>query len=188
MVQVPLSVFQRAVDRQLARTIRPPSKKYMGKRLRAGTKITIVQELWESLTSMRFLPESIEATEKSPAMDRMPDGRVKAVKITSTVEQYKIKLQNPMHIATFCNMEVRCPSRGHRGAMLIKRPGLPGRRIAMAAGPLILSCRIPRGAAVKDRLPTFTYKMNVMMMDENGEVTFGNKEYPPTVYFRACMS
>lgn len=60
--------------------------------------------------------------------------------------------------------------------MLIKKRGMPGRRVAMAAGPLLLTCKIPIGAARLERLrlPTFSYEMNVMMMDENGEATFGN--------------
>lgn len=181
MVQVPLAVFQKAVDTQLARTIRPASKKYLGKKLRAGPKITIVEELWASMTSIDALPMMIEATEKSPGMERLPDGKVKATKTTATQECYKIKLQNPAHIAHFCQMEVRCPLRGFRGAMLIKKKGLPGRRVAMAAGPLILTCKIPRGVARRERLPTFSYRMNVILMDENGDVTFGNKDYPPPV-------
>lgn len=180
MVQVPLSVFQKALDTQLARTIRPASKKYMGKKLRVGSKITIVQELWENLTSTEnnFFPDVIEATDKSPGMERTPDGKVKATKTTSRRDYFKVKLQNPAHIAAFCSMEIRSPSKGHRGAMLIRKQGSPGRRVAMAAGPLIVSCNIPKGAARLERLPTMAYKMNVMLMDENGDVTFGNKEYP----------
>lgn len=176
MVQVPLAVFQKAVDRQIARTIRPPSKKYLGKKLRAGPKISIVQELWESLSSEKFLPTMIEATEKSPSMDRLSDGRVRPTKTSSTQQIYKVKLQNPAHISTFCSMELRCPTRGYGAAMLIRKRGLPGRRVAMAAPPLIMSCKIPQGSARQERLPTFCYKMNVMIMDENGDVTFGNKE------------
>lgn len=181
MVQVPLSVFQKAVDAQLARTIRPASKKYLGKKLRVGAKISIVKELWERLTSIDCLPESISPTQKSPGMERNPDGTVKAAKTSSTQDFYKIKIQNPAHIAAFCSMEMRCPSRGFRGAMLIRKRGMPGRRVAMAAAPLILCCRIPKGSARKERLPSFAYKMNVMQMDENADVTFGSKEYPPPV-------
>lgn len=183
MVQVPLAVFQKSMDGQLSRTIRPASKKYLGKKLRVGPKITIVKELWEKLTAIEsgFLPEMIEATEKSPGLQRLPDGKVMATKTTATQDFYKIKLQNPSHIAAFCSMEMRCPQRGYRSAMLIKSKSLPGRRVAMAAGPLIVSCRVPRGAASLERLPTLTYKMNVMLMDENADVTFGNKDYPSSV-------
>ena len=66
--------------------------------------------------------------------------------------------------------------------MLIKRKGESGgRRVAMAAAPVVVTCSIPKGKAVMERLPSLSYKMNVIMMDENGEVTFGSKDYPTSV-------
>lgn len=189
MVLVPISVFEKALDKQLSRTIRPASKKYLGKKLRVGGTITIVQEMWERLTSIenQFIPPHIEATEKSPGLERTPEGKVIATKITASAEKFKIKLRDPAHVAAFCRMEVRSPSRGYQGAMLIKRKHAAAKRVAMAAGPLILECRIPRGHAATESLPSMTYKMNVIMMDENSDVTFGNKDYPAAVCFQICL-
>lgn len=182
-MQVPLLVFQMALDMALARTIRPASKKYMGSGLRKGPTITIVKEVWEKLTALDngFVPEVMEAKRKTPALERTEHGAMRPTRTTSAFDHYKIRLQEPKDVAAFCCMEKRSPARGYGGAMLIQKKGLPGRRLAMAAGPLIVNFKMPRGKLALERLPSITYKMNVVMMDENGDVTFGNKDYPSSV-------
>ena len=63
----------------------------------------------------------------------------------------------------------------------MRQLGALAKKVAMAAGPLIVRAKDPRGKARLERLPTLTYKTNVIMLDENAEVTFGSKEYPPWV-------
>lgn len=189
MVQVPLQVFQKALDTALGRTIRPASKKYMGSGLRRGPALTIVKEVWEKLTAMEsgFVPKMMEARGKSPALERTEHGVMRPTRTTSSFDHYKVRLQEPTEIASFCQMEKRCPGRGYGGAMLIKKKGFPGRRVTMAAGPLIVNYKMPMGKLAFERLPSLTYKMNVVMMDENADVTFGNKDYPSMVSDHAAF-
>lgn len=116
-------------------------------------------------------------------MERARDGRVMPTRTSCSFDRYKIKVQDVEQVAQFCKMHERCPSKGWRAAMLIHKKGHIGKRVAMAAAPLILNCSIPKGKAILARLPTISYKMNVIVMDENADVTFGNKDYPGTV----CM-
>lgn len=70
-------------------------------------------------------------------------------------------------------------------SMLIKRKALgkTGRKVAMAAAPVsvLLWCHVPTGLSRLKVLPWMAFKFNVIEMDENAEVTFGVKDYPPWV-------
>lgn len=187
MVQVPLAVFEKVVNDSFSRTIRPPSKRYLGKVLRAVAAFPIVRELWEHLTTPSCLPEHIPASESSVGMHRSEDGKILPIRSTGAWDRFKIKIQDPEHVAQFCKMETRNKMRGWRAAMLINKKGRPAKKVAMAAAPMIVTCSIPKGKAVFERLPSLSYKMNVITMDENAEVTFGNKTYPSSVRRLACM-
>ena len=189
-VQFSVKVFEGYLNKQLKKTIRPPGKKHLGVNLRRADPIpTTLSIIQEQLSTERGLPEEIPAKDatKSADLERDPDGKVKPIKISSTRHKYRVKLQEPAHISSFLKMEERFPGCGMGAAVLIRPPakmrkvGVLSRRVVMAAGPLTIYADDPIGAALDERLPTVRYTMNVIMMDENAEVTFGVKEYPPWV-------
>lgn len=180
-VSVPISIFSSILTKHLSRTIRPPSKKHLGTRLRETQSIPTAEVLWQELVSVKNgLPQSVPKTDSDPGIDRTESGFVKPCKSTAVLDRFKIKLQDPSHIKSLCRLEERVPGRGHGASMLTK-----DNRVAMAAAPFILRCSVPKGAAKLLRFPTLSLKMNVITMDENCNVTFGSKEYPPWVR-RAC--
>lgn len=179
---VPLSIFASLLTKQLSRTIRPPSKKHLGTRLRETPSIPTAELLWQGMLSMKNgLPEGIPKTDSDPGIDRTDSGLVKPYKSTVSLDRFKVKLQDPCHIKAFCRLQERIPGRGHGASMLMK-----DHRVAMAAAPFILRCAVPKGAASTLRFPTISLKMNVITMDENCNVTFGCKEYPPWVSALMC--
>lgn len=103
--------------------------------------------------------------------------------MTASLEKYKVKLQEPEVVNAFCKLQERAPGRGMDASMLIKRKafGDKGKKVAMAAAPVLLWCHVPRGLSQLKLLPWMAFKFNVVEMDENGEVTFGVKDYPPWV-------
>lgn len=94
-----------------------------------------------------------------------------------------MKLQQPEVVNAFCKLQDRAPGRGMDASMLIKCKALgdTAKKVAMAAAPLLLWCHVPMGMSKLKLLPWMAFKFNVVEMDENGEVTFGVKEYPPWV-------
>lgn len=65
--------------------------------------------------------------------------------------------------------------------IMSKAMGKTGKKVAMAAPPVILRCHIPQGGSELKLLPWMTFKHNIVEMDENADVTFGVKDYPPWV-------
>lgn len=114
---------------------------------------------------------------------RTDDGQVSAWRITQSAMKYKVKLQDPTSINAFYRLHDRAPGRGVRASMLImsKAMGKTGKKVSMAAPPVILKCHIPKGASETKTLPWMSFKHNVVEMDENADVTFGVKDYPPWV-------
>lgn len=106
-----------------------------------------------------------------------------AWKSSQTALKYKVKLQDPTAIKAFYRLQDRAPGRGVSASMLImsKAMGKTGKKVAMAAPPVILKCHIPQGASALKLLPWMIFKHNVVEMDENADVTFGVKDYPPWV-------
>lgn len=94
-----------------------------------------------------------------------------------------MKLQQPEVVNAFCKLQDRAPGRGMDASMLIKRKALgkTGKKVAMVAAPVLLWCQVPKGSSILKVLPWMCFKFNVIEMDENGEVTFGVKDYPPWV-------
>lgn len=68
-------------------------------------------------------------------------------------------------------------------SMLIKRKamGPTGKKVAMAAAPVLVWCHVLKGLSQQKVLPWMCFKFNVIEMDENADVTFGVKDYPPWV-------
>lgn len=116
-------------------------------------------------------------------LHRSADGNLEAFKTTASFEKYKVKLQAPEVVNSFCRLQDRAPGRGMDASMLIKRKALgdTGKKVAMVAAPLLLWCHVPMGLSQLKMLPWMAFKFNVVEMDENGEVTFGVKDYPPWV-------
>lgn len=116
-------------------------------------------------------------------MERWEDGSVKPAVESKTAHKFKVKLQDPAVVNAFYRLHDRAPGRGMDSSMLImsKAMGKTGKKLAMAAPPVILRCHIPLGSSKTKIFPWITFKHNVVEMDENAEVTFGVKEYPPWV-------
>lgn len=125
----------------------------------------------------------LQITGDAGLLQRRADGELQPYKTTSSSEKYKVKLQEPEVVSAFCKLHDRAPGRGMDASMLIKRKdlGKMGKKVAMAAAPLLIWCNIPKGSSRMKVLPWITFKFNVIEMDENGEVTFGVKDYPPWV-------
>lgn len=116
-------------------------------------------------------------------LERTEEGMVKPCRMTPSAHVFKIKLQDPEHIKKFYRLHERAPKRGLDGCMLIKRKamGKTGKMVAMVGAPLLLRCHVPQGKSRLLSLPWMSFKHNVIEMDENANVTFGVKEYPPWV-------
>lgn len=156
-VRVPLTIFASILAKQLARTIRPPSKKHLGTRLRETPAMPTAEHLWQDLLSVRNgLPATIAKTEMDPGIERTESGQVKPYKSTAAGDRFKIKLQDPSHIKAFCRLEERVPGRGLGASMLMK-----DNRVAMAAAPFVVRCSVPKGSASALRFPMLSLKLNV---------------------------
>lgn len=116
-------------------------------------------------------------------LHRREGGELQPYKTTPSCEKYKVKLQEPQVINDFFKLQDRAPGRGMDASMLIKRKdlGRTGKKVAMAAAPVLLWCHVPRGLSTLKVLPWMAFKFNVVEMDENAHVTFGVKDYPPWV-------
>ena len=189
MASFPVEVFTSSLSMQLARTIRPPSKKHLGKELRASERVVTTLEIWNNqLSEARGLPASIASKDPNlPDLSRTEEGTLKPITTTAAWESHRITLQDPRHVAAFCQFQKRVPARGMGAALLVlpskamRKHGARATKVAMAAGPFTLRAKFPRGKMRQQKLPYLSYKTNVVMMDENADVTFGVKEYPPWV-------
>lgn len=117
---------------------------------------------------------------------------MKPVVVSKTAHKFKVKLQDPTAVNAFYRLQERAPGRGMDSSMLIlsKAMGNTGKKVAMAAPPILLRCHVPQGESRTKIFPWLTFKHNVVEMDENAEVTFGVKEYPPWVRVgrNACIA
>ena len=190
MAKFPLAVFSTALDKAFLRTIRPPSKKHLGTELRKSDLITTTVDVLNDQFSMtRGLP-ALLANKKDPEkmdLGRKEDGTLEPSQTTATVEHHRVRLQEPQHLESLFRFQDRAPDRGMDASVLVlpkrkmQKLGARASKVAMAAGPFTLKGRIPRGKARFERLPSLSYKTNVVMLDENADVTFGSIEYPPWV-------
>lgn len=173
-------MFQHILDKQIAKHVRPPTKKHRGKRLRQSKPVITTAATWmRELSIEKGLP--MEITGDAGLLERMDDGSLKPWKSTANSHKYRVKLQEPEAIAAFYRLHERAPGRGMDASMLIKRKALGkmGKKVAMAAAPVLLRCHVPRGRSKLLSLPWLSFKHNVVELDENASVTFGVKDYPP---------
>ncbi|KAL1523196.1 hypothetical protein AB1Y20_018149 [Prymnesium parvum] len=160
------------MDSAIVKLTRPPTKRHLGKKLRASKPIPTVPELFqEQFLVAHGFPHEDEAM----GLKRNADGTVQPKKKGATVHRYSIKLQDPNSIKKVMRLEERLPGRGLGAAKLVlsktmEGKGLLGRKLIMCAAPVILKCTMPVGKAAKERFAMFSIKMNVVMMDENGTV------------------
>lgn len=178
---VPKRFFTATMDKALVRVITPPSKKHLGKQRRRMKTVFTTEGIWQA-----GLSAGLPAEDEQAGIARNEDGTLKPKKEGPTNARYRVKLQDPEHVKAFLRMETRAPKRGMGAARLIlsapkEKQGMLGKKVAMAAGPLIARANFPRGSAISKRLGTMSTTMNIVMMDENADVTFGTVDYPAPV-------
>ena len=169
MVQLPQAVFNHILDKQMSKHVRPPTKKHLGTQMRKVKPFITTDETWHQLVSGKDLALEMDGT-----------GRVKPTVKTASREVYKVKLQELKHLRELYHLEDRNPTRGMGASKLIvkRAMGPTGKMVAMVGPPWIGNCRIPLGQSSLISLPSISFKHNVVMMDENTDVTFGVKDYP----------
>ncbi|KAL1514466.1 hypothetical protein AB1Y20_003565 [Prymnesium parvum] len=177
-VSLPLAIFQHQLDKQMIKHVRPPTKRDAGRNLRKTKPIPTTEEIWEELICQKNgLPEGIP---NSGLTRSGVDGKMVPTKISESRKIFKIKLQEPAHLRALYRLHDRVPSRGMGASKLImkKSMGPTGKMVSMVAPPWIGRCIVPVGKAALKNLPSISFKHNVVNMDENGDVTFGCKDYP----------
>jgi hypothetical protein len=91
MANFPLAIFKTALDKQLVRTTRQPSKKHLGTELRKSDQVlTTVDVLNDQFSTARGLPPSIEnkKDKDKPDLGRKEDGSLAPWKTTATADTY----------------------------------------------------------------------------------------------------
>ena len=183
-VTLPVTIFEGMVDSALTKMVRPPTKKMLGTMLRKSAPISTVPEaVVPSLSEERGLPAELPAKEKDKVVERTEGGGLKPTSEKQSAHVTAIKLQDPAHVKAFLRLHERAPGRGLGASKLIlsqskERRGKVGTKVAMGAGPLHISLRVPQGKAARKQLSSVTVKMNVVTMDENATVTMGATTYP----------
>lgn len=104
-----IAIFRRMLDMQVAKHVRPPTKRDLGKKLRKIKPVTSTSEVIQEFLSARGM---LPSQDLAAGIDRLEDGTMKPTSKFSTVEMYKIKLQNPAHLRALYQMEMRVPKLG----------------------------------------------------------------------------
>jgi hypothetical protein len=185
-VKIPASVFRNALSQSLVDLARPPTSKHAGKRLRSTAPIPFpAQLLSDELAVHRGFPESSSEV----GIERNEAGEVQPTKVTAAAEVTALKLQAPALVKALARFGNRLPSRGMGSTVLqlskaAEKRGKKAKKACLLAGPVLLRQSEPRGIAKSKKIGSITMKANVVMVDENGDVTFGVKDYPAWV--RRC--
>ena len=109
MVEFPLAVFTNRLDKELAKSVRPPTKNNLGKKMRVGKPFYTTREVWQELTvAGNGLPVDFP-TGTDKEMKRMATGALEAFKTSGGRDFYKAKLQDPMHLRALYHLEKRIP-------------------------------------------------------------------------------
>ena len=180
MAQLPVQLFRHQLDMQLVKHIRPPTKKDCGKNVRKLKPIVTTRAVIEdTISEAHGLPALSEAS----LLKDKKTGATIPKEIKQSGERIKIKLQDPKHVRAFYRGQDRSKKKCWGAAKLIfkKAMGRAAKMVALAAAPITISAKIPAGKSALTVFPTISVKHNVCTMDENGDVTFGVKEYPPWV-------
>ena len=166
----------------MTKGVRPLVMKEQGTKVRTLKPVlTTRQVVNELLSTTRGLPPEDES---SGLVRLTPGGVVKPTKETATMETIKIKLQEHSHVSAVFKLHDVDPMRGFEAARLLlpagkEKTGVRGKQVAMAAGPWRAKITIPKGKMALKRFPEIRMSHNVIMLDENGTVTFGVTTYPP---------
>ena len=162
---------------------RPPTRRHAGSRLRASQTIPFPPQLLGAELSPSYgFPSWSEET----GLKHNADGSLVPVRTTSSAKTYKIKLQDPKHVGAFARFHLRNPSRGLGACKLLlskaaEKRGRKANKAVLMAGPLIIRATEPIGTAALSRLGSLSVRSNVIMLDENADVTFGVTAYPAWV-------
>ena len=91
-MSLPKSIFQKMMDMGLAKAVKAPAKKHLGKRLRVVEPFITAEEVWlDQFTIARGFP----AEEKEAYITRNGDDVLKPFTSTKVQDTYKVKLQDP---------------------------------------------------------------------------------------------
>ena len=142
------------------------------------------------------MTHGLPAEDKQAGLERLAStgglkvstGRLKPTKEAASGDTFKIKLQDPAQHRSLFRLQERDPKRGMWAtrAVFKKALGKTAKMVAMAAGPTLVRAKFPKGKSARTQLPSMSLKLNVITCDENGDVTFGVKEYPP--WMRSAQS
>lgn len=184
-VKIPMSIFKTEFSELMARLATAPTRRHQGKRLRSSPTVPCPIRLLNAETI--GLPES----DPEAGISRAEDGSLKPTKTTAQAHSFKLKLQDPSHLAAFVGFGRRIPGRGMNATKLLlsaaaEKRGRKATKAAMLAGPLLVHAREPRGIHKQRRLPTIQVRTNVVFVDENADVTFGVTAYPAWVSSSRC--
>ena len=183
-VELPTELFRHGLMTQLAKHVRPPTRRDLGTKIRKLKPIVTCGPVVEEMLSVArgLPPEDVS----SGILRKTPGGVVKPTKSTSSGDTTKLKMQDPNHIHPFFSLEQKVPKRG-LGAVKLnlgkaqEKLGLLAKTATMAAPPVRARVYLPKGKAARRSFPTITLSFNRCYMDENAEVTFGSMvdKYPP---------
>ena len=97
-MSLPKAIFENTMNIELAKAVKPPAKKHLGKRLRVVEPFITAKEVWvEQFTIARGFP----AEEEAAYISRNGDDVLKPFKSTKLQDTYKVKLQDPDQIDAF---------------------------------------------------------------------------------------
>jgi hypothetical protein len=187
---VPTAIFRCRIESTLFKTVRPPTRKHLGTRLRTIDALPTLPKIYqEMLATGRGLPtqspgEELQRVPRPGLPQRLEDMPIKPYKESATLRRYKVKLMRQDAIASLCSFEKSNPSLGFGPLRLIlKRIGPKKyeiKKIAMAASPFTFAMREPLGKSAQERFATITAKLNVLTMDPATlEIHFGVTNYEP---------
>ena len=182
MSEIPTEVFRHGLATEMTKHVRPPTKKDLGKKVRELKPIPTTRSVADELLSTA---NGLPAEDEQSGLVRLtPGGPVKPKKSTANRDLIKIKLQDQDHIDAVYSLQHKTPTRGLGAARLVlpkgkEKKGFKAKQLAMAAAPWRARITIPKGKAALKRMPMIKLSHNVVMLDENGTVTFGVTTYPP---------
>ena len=194
MSLVKTNIFRRSLQLALHKTVRPPTKKHLGTRLREVDPLPCIPELFHEITSIaRGLPADspLEGISRltPPGFPTRQTGELKPEKASGTRKLYKIKLQRQDEVSSLTKFQEFDPraSLDSLRMVLKKGPVLAGKktwviRAFCMASQLSARFTEPMGKAATERFSMISAKLNVLVMDPaTAQITFGVINYPPWI-------
>lgn len=190
---VKTNIFRRMIQLALHKTVRPPTKKHLGTRLRMIDPLPCILELFHELTSIeRGLPaDSPQEGIKRSSPPGYPQRKTTLLPVSTSAarEVYKLKLQRQDATTALCRFEEFDP-RASLGAlrMLMKKEKIEGGQTVWICKKFCMASQVslkltqPVGKATADRFAMISGKLNVLVMDTaTAQITFGVVNYEPWV-------